>query len=904
MHLRPPAAALLLVTLLMPAGLAGAAEAASDYIVVLEDSAVATPVAAGTVAAAAADDEADDETSKRWRIDRGRVNKKVSDLETRHRMKAANVYGALGGFSARLSKKQKQALEADKAVTFVSPDVKISLGDELLAANGVAAVRSTSSTSPQLPAGVSRVGATRSPTASINGSDQRVNADVAVLDTGVDAAHPDLNVVGGYNCTGSNRAAWGDKHGHGTHVAGTIGALDNGVGVVGVAPGARIWGVKVLNDQGTGFASWLVCGIDWVTAQKDPKDASRLRMEVANMSLVFGLPNSDDRDCGIPAKDAVHKAICRSVEAGAVYAVAAGNESRNAKIYRPAAYDEVITVSAIVDYDGKPGGLARQADYCSFYSADPDDTFAKFSNYGADVDLTAPGKCVLSTYPGKRYAWMSGTSMATPHVAGGVALYRVRYPNARPQQVRMALQHVGTRDWKTSTDPDGNPEKLLWVASFAPPPDFSVAASSPSGYLSTARSISIPVTIKRSNGHTAPVTMSLRSAPAGMTLSGATIKGSSGTVTLSVAKGTPAGLHSPRLRGSDGELGRGKVIQVHVDADPPVGTFTTPTSGRLTVQSSTTARVSWQESDAGSGVAGRTLQRQRVKPSTPGACPTGGWANNGTAQTAKKDLSESLATGYCYRWLLTLRDVADNVTKATSGSVLVDATAPGAPSVSVTAATSKAVLPAGITLPVIATNGSDGHWFRGGAGGTISLGVTGLDAESGVALALVIPSGPVTGWGTLPTSAAGSPATLVLPFNKGAVTTSFGFTSRNNAGLAGPARTVAFTRDAAAPKAPAWTGPVTGTSSATSVQLQWTGGSDTGSGLATKHVVQRQIAAPVGSSCTGAVFTDDGAPRLRSNNASESGLLRGQCYRWLLSAADRVGNLAPAVASGTLLVSP
>jgi subtilisin len=906
MRPRPLAAALLLVALLMPAGLvdAAAGAAAADYIVVLDDEAVSEPVAATSVGVASADEDEGDEGRSR-RVDRGRVNKKVNELETRHRMKATNIYGALGGFSARLSKKQKQALEGEKSVTFVTPDQAISLGDERLADNNIAAVKTTTSTSPKMPAGISRVGATRSSTASINGTDQRVDADVAVLDTGVDGGHPDLNVVGGYNCTSTNRSAWGDKHGHGTHVAGTIGALDNGIGVVGVAPGARIWGIKVLNDKGTGQVSWLVCGIDWVTSQKDPRDASRLRMEVANMSLVFGLPNADDRDCGIPAKDAVHKAICRSVSAGVVYAVAAGNEARNARVYRPAAYEEVITVSAIVDYDGKPGGLARQADYCGFYSADPDDTFAKFSNFGADIDMTAPGKCVLSTYPGKRYAWMSGTSMATPHVAGGAALYRVRYPKAKPQQVRMALQHVGTLNWKTSTDPDGKPDRLLWVASFAPPPDFSMAASAPTGYLSPARSVSIPVTIKRTNGHTAPITMRLLDVPAGVTLSGSVIKGNSGTVTVSVAKGTKAGVYSARLRASDGELGRGKAMKIQVDADPPVGTFASPAAGSHTVQSATSFRVSWRESDVGSGVADRTLQRQRARPAQPGSCSAATWSNNGAARTSHVELNESLTTGYCYRWQLTLRDNAANVSKVTSGSVLVDATAPAAPSVSVSGATSKAVLPTGITLPVTSPNGAGEFWFRGGAGGTLTLKVTGLDAESGIALASISPTGPLTGWGTLPTSASGSPASLTLPFNKGAVTTSFALTSRNGAGLTGPARTVGFSRDATAPTAVSWATPAAnGTTGGTSLKLQWSGGSDSGSGLATRHVVQRQMAPADGTSCTGVTFADDGAPRLRSNNATESGLVAGRCYRWLVRTADQVGNLAPAVTSGTFRVTP
>ena len=86
--------------------------------------------------------------------------------------------------------------------------------------------------------------------------------------------HPDLNVAGGYNCSTTDRSAWRDRNNHGTHVAGTVGALDNGIGVVGVAPGARVWGVKILNDDGYGLISWYICGLDWILAQRDPTDAT------------------------------------------------------------------------------------------------------------------------------------------------------------------------------------------------------------------------------------------------------------------------------------------------------------------------------------------------------------------------------------------------------------------------------------------------------------------------------------------------------------------------------------------------------------------------------------------------------------------------------------------------------
>jgi subtilisin family serine protease len=274
-----------------------------------------------------------------------------------------------------------------------------------------------------------------------------VNVDVAVIDTGIDLSHPDLNVVGGVNCSSGN--SYSDGNGHGTHVAGTIAAKDNGIGVVGVAPGARLWAVRVLNNAGSGSDSDVICGIDWVTARAST-------IEVANMSLGGG--GTEPAASGCSTGDPFHDAICRSVAAGVTYAVAAGNESDDAANHTPAAYDEVITVSALADFNGLPGGGAAAT--CR---ADVDDTFADFSNFGADVDLIAPGVCILSTWKGGGYNTISGTSMASPHVAGAAALYKATHAGATPVQVKTALQNAGNLNWTTTTDPDGTHEKLLNV---------------------------------------------------------------------------------------------------------------------------------------------------------------------------------------------------------------------------------------------------------------------------------------------------------------------------------------------------------------------------------------------------------------------------------------------------------
>ncbi|WP_269436055.1 S8 family serine peptidase [Saccharothrix sp. NRRL B-16348] len=209
--------------------------------------------------------------------------------------------------------------------------------------------------------------------------------------------------------------------------------------------------MKVLNNSGSGSTADVICGIDHVTAHAD-------QIEVANMSLGgTGVESA----CGTNV-DAEHEAICRSVAAGVTYAVAAGNSSADATGHVPANYEEVITVSALTDFNGRPGGGGTPTCVPSY----TDDTFARFSNFGADIDLIAPGVCILSTWKNGRYSTISGTSMATPHVAGGAALYKVTHPAATPADVKAALRASGTLDWNTGTDPDGVPDRLLNVAGF------------------------------------------------------------------------------------------------------------------------------------------------------------------------------------------------------------------------------------------------------------------------------------------------------------------------------------------------------------------------------------------------------------------------------------------------------
>ncbi len=338
---------------------------------------------------------------------------------------------ALKGYSAVMTAADAQALRGDPRVAYVTQDRPVHIDQQVL------------------PTGIDRVDGELSSTVSGDGMGS-VNVDVAVIDTGIDLTHPDLNVAGGVNC--STGRSFNDGNGHGSHVAGTIGARDNDIGVVGVAPGARLWAVRVLNPAGSGSFASVICGVDWVTAHRDV-------IEVANMSL--GGTGSEPPGSGCATGDPLHDAICNSVAAGVTYTVAAGNEADDAANHVPAAYDEVITVSALADFDGQPGGFG--APTCR---ADQDDTLADFSNFGADVDLIAPGVCIYSTYKRGGYATLSGTSMASPHAGGAAALYKSTHPAASPAAVKSALQAAANLGWSNADDPDGIKERLVNVDAF------------------------------------------------------------------------------------------------------------------------------------------------------------------------------------------------------------------------------------------------------------------------------------------------------------------------------------------------------------------------------------------------------------------------------------------------------
>jgi subtilisin family serine protease len=341
-------------------------------------------------------------------------------MERAHGLALGHTYrNAVKGFSARIPAARLADVQADPDVLFVSPDT------EMRFAQGK---RPPALVDLLIPS-VDRI---EGDTSSARAGDGRgsVDIDVAVIDSGV-TLHHDLNVAGGFNCTSRNSSDWIDRFGHGTFVAGAVAARDNGgdidfsdvaLHVTGTAPGARIWAVRVVSNNGRITTSDVICAVDWVS-----ENAATIK--VANMSITN--EGTDDGNCGLSNRDALHVAICGAVEAGVTIVAAAGNDEQDFSRLVPAAYQEVLTVTAMVDWDGKRGGLGTPqgpiANACEEAPLFSDDTAAFFSNFARPGSpdeshaIAAPGVCVVSTVE-DGYTVSTGTSFSSPYVAGAVAL--------------------------------------------------------------------------------------------------------------------------------------------------------------------------------------------------------------------------------------------------------------------------------------------------------------------------------------------------------------------------------------------------------------------------------------------------------------------------------------------------
>jgi hypothetical protein len=364
---------------------------------------------------------------------------------------------------------------------------------------------------------------------------------------------------------------------------------------------------------------------------------------------------SDDNNCGFTNNDPLHQAICRVVAGGITVVAAAANDSHNAAKNIPASYNEVITVSALADTDGRPGGLGGDACF-SWGGYDKDDTFANFSNYGADVDIMAPGKCILSTIPGG-YATMSGTSMASPTVAGAVALYKESRPNATPAEVKEALRYLGNLNWKTSTDPDPIHEPLLDVSRIGDLGTFDFAPAAVDT-VEAGTTGSVAVSIVRSPTFFERVRFSITSLPDGWTAAApGSVMGwtaNTGTVSVVVPKDAPLGRYEIGVQAVN--QGRVATTSVPVDVVTDIPTARAPqiaiVGGGVMGTTASRVRVSWaQGTDPSSAIAGYQAQ-----VSVNG----GGFGSTVSLGAAERNTTLTLRYDTAYRFRVRTVDAAGN----------------------------------------------------------------------------------------------------------------------------------------------------------------------------------------------------------------------------------------------------
>jgi subtilisin family serine protease len=318
-----------------------------------------------------------------------------------------NVYSyAINGFSARMSEEQALKLSYDPRVKFVEED----------------SVMEATATQANPPWGLDRLGQTDLPlNNSYSYTTTGAGVNAYIIDTGIRRTHTQFGgrAVVGFDAIGDGRNTT-DCNGHGTHVSGTVGGS-----TYGVAKGVRLFAVRVLDCNGSGSNAGVIAGVDWVTA-------NHIKPAVANMSLGGGVSTALDT------------AVRNSIAAGVTYAIAAGNSNQNAANFSPARVAEAITVGSTTQTDAR----------------------SSFSNFGSGVDIFAPGSSILSSYfsSDTATATLSGTSMASPHVAGVAARFLQSNPGASPATVRNELVNVATLN-RLSGIPAGTSNRLLFWSS-------------------------------------------------------------------------------------------------------------------------------------------------------------------------------------------------------------------------------------------------------------------------------------------------------------------------------------------------------------------------------------------------------------------------------------------------------
>jgi subtilisin family serine protease len=351
------------------------------------------------------------------------LNDNVADVDLESARLAQNYFGdrsgghtyrrALKGFSVRMSEKQAAKLATDPRVAFVEEDSEVE----------------ASATQTGATWGLDRIDQRNLPldgsyTYNFTGS----GITAYIIDTGIRATHTQFGgrVISGFTAINDGQGT-NDCNGHGTHVAGTVGSS-----TYGVAKNVSLVAVRVLGCTGSGSTSGVIAGVDWVTSNHTPGTPA-----VANMSLGGG------------ASTALDNAVNNSINDGVTYAVAAGNSNANACNSSPSRVPNALTVGSTTNTDAR----------------------SSFSNFGTCVDIFAPGSSITSTWSTSDTATntISGTSMASPHVAGVAALYLSSNPGASPATVAAAIINSATLN-KVTNPGSGSPNRLLYSLLTSPPP--------------------------------------------------------------------------------------------------------------------------------------------------------------------------------------------------------------------------------------------------------------------------------------------------------------------------------------------------------------------------------------------------------------------------------------------------
>lgn len=468
-----------------------------------------------------------------------------SALAAKYGIAPGLVYdGVVAGFSASLTGGQLADLTQEPQVLRIEQDRILTIQKQ------------------DFPTGLDRIDVELNATADIDLVPGAPDVDVAILGTGIDQNHPDLNVVDGVRILGGVvDPNYDDDNGHDTLVAGIVGAQDNDFGVVGVVPGARLWAVKVLYASGSGYLSDIIAGLNWVTARAAD-------IEIVNMSFT-----------GLGWSGIYHDAVANCVAAGVVVVAAAGNNTQDVygadrtigtfDDYIPACFPEAATISALADYDGLPAGRADST------FAGMDDGFANFSNYstavhpanpvtapGAAIDLMLPGVGIRSTTYLGGYGLGTGTSMAAAHASGLVALHIL--DNGAPVDaagvyalrqalIDAAVDQTSLQGLAVPNDRDANHEPIGWAVPVAPFADLAVVDFHGTAQVIQGDPVTLTVTIanRGTSAHATAFDVAITEVLTGRELGRRTIPGMgagatlTGSLTMTTPAGTPPDIYHP-----------------------------------------------------------------------------------------------------------------------------------------------------------------------------------------------------------------------------------------------------------------------------------------------------------------------------------------------------------------------